>query len=189
MRRFISLLMVGLLSFTMMASISCERSETSVEAKSDKERKKVSIHYVGNESHEDVLASIRKTEKLTGHTFSDEQKTKMLQDFRDFQSKNNPQSSKLATSVITAYTCYYVYNGDKDLKLEFKWWAGHPRSYYFTTPNWTLYWLIKVCYGGNILSWTWMEGGYQRVSAIVGSCVYLPLGSSFVRSYLWLVYY
>ena len=84
MRRYISLLMIGLLSFMMTASVSCDRTESPVKVESEKVAEDVLLEYIGSETLKDVVASIEKTEELSGYTFTDEEKAEMLQDFRDF---------------------------------------------------------------------------------------------------------
>jgi hypothetical protein len=136
------------------------------------------------------VASIADVEQVTGHKFSSEEKEKMLKDYILFtEEKNNLKSSSFLTALSrSAYTGHYVWSGhDTDLWLEYKWYAGSWRPYYFETPIWALYWAIRVCYGGQILNWSWMEGPYQRVTAVVGKCVYVPFGTSFVCAYLRVV--
>ncbi|MFH1366543.1 MAG: hypothetical protein ABIH38_00960 [Patescibacteria group bacterium] len=185
-----NVLFIAGLMILMVSGMGCQKSssERLIAPASITEEVMSIVLYSGSESEEEVLADIAITEKATGYLFSVEQKEQMLKDFRSFQESTLSKSSAQTQAIVTAYTCHYVYSGDKDLYLEYKWWDGYRHAYSFQTPNWTLYWLIKVCYGGQLTSWTWMEGGYQRVTAIVGSCVYVPLGASFVQSYLWVVW-
>ena len=189
MKRINSLVLIGLLSFCLMASVGCGRTKTDqlTSPVLSKEMVESEVVYVGNESSEEVLANISATEKATSYFFSAEQKEQMLQEFRRFRESEASRSPAQTLTTITAYTCYYVYSSDKDLYLEYKWLNGYSHAYHFETPNWTMYWLIKACYGGRLTSWSWMEGGYQRVTAIVGWCIYRPLGASFTQSYLWVV--
>ena len=147
------------------------------------------VRYVGTESLDEMLANY--------HTLQDSgivpklspvEEQEMIDTF--LTRKQGRAMLATASQTVIAYTAYYFWSGhDTDLKLEYKWWAGSRQGYYFSTPNWALYWAIRICYGGNISSWTWMEGGYQRVSGVVGSCLYKPFGSVYIRYYLRITTY
>ncbi len=148
------------------------------------------VLYTGGETVEDVrqsIAEIRKMSPEAASFFTEELERQMVRAFLDARVV---QPRTLGTqSWYSAYASHYVWSGhDKDLWLEYKWWTGGTRQgYHFETPIWALYWAVRVCYGGAITSWTWMEGNYQRVTGVVGSCVYVPFGDGFIRSYLRVV--
>lgn len=145
------------------------------------------VIYSGNETLQEMIANYQ-IFLDSGYIspFSESEKQEMIDSFTVMSGAQKLSSA--ASVVIIAYTSHYVWSGtDKDLWLEYKWWAGSPQGYHFETPIWSLYWAIRICYGGRITNWWWMEGSYQRVTAVVGSCVYIPFGSSFTQYYLRVV--
>ena len=189
MNKFVAYVAVALFSLSLCVLSGCSEKEQIQEPKADDEsadRVETSVVYVGNETLEDVEHSLQELRTSSAPPFTVEQEEQILESFQQFQKEQ--QKSLNPLSWYPAYTSHYVWSGhDYDLWLEYKWWVGSRQSYHFETPIWALYWAVRVCYGGNITNWTWMEGGHQRVTAIVGTCVYVPFGDAFVRYYLRVV--
>jgi hypothetical protein len=138
----------------------------------------VEVTYAGNETIDEVRASILKLESI-GITLSTEEQEQMLADYAEYLN-DAPKLMPLGSW----YSAYGSHNVADDLWLEYKWWAGSPQGYHMETPIWGIYWLIQMCYGGNLTNWSWMEGGYQRVTCVVGSCLHVPYSDGFLRYYL-----
>ena len=136
-----------------------------------------------------MIESLRATNKSSvGLGFSEDQKQQIIRDFLEYQNLPKDSVSPASSAWYGAYASHYVRTPtDTDLWLEYKWWAGTQRPYHFETPIWALYWAIRVCYGGRIVSWPWVGGGYQRGTGGGGSCVYVPFGDAFLRYYLRVV--
>jgi hypothetical protein len=149
-----------------------------------------SVVYSGHESLEQMLNNYQMMVDSGSLTPLDPtEKEAMINVFLQAQSKTQAQTAAASQTVI-AYTTHYVWHGlDRDLYLEYKWYAGSRQGYGFQTPIWALYYAIQTCYGGRLSNWTWMEGAYQRVTAVVGMCVWAPFGSEFTRQYLRIVAY
>ncbi|MFH1171067.1 MAG: hypothetical protein V1778_00830 [bacterium] len=181
-----SLVVLFALSSFVLSSCS-EKGNVEKPAVVDETRQTdVSVAYTGSETLEDVQQSLQELRMNAETPFTDEQEHQIIASFREFQKEQ--QKAFRPAAWYSAYASHYVWSGhDKDLWLEYKWWAGSQQSYHFETPIWSLYWIIQIRYGGRLTSWSWMEGGNQRVTGIVGSAVYLPFGDAFVRYYLRVV--
>lgn len=145
------------------------------------------IVYVGHETLDDVISGLNSLKNQDGSpALTDEQKQEIIASFQQYQG--NDSIPVVCGTRRYAYTWHFVCHGlDCDEYLEYKWWAGSRQGYYLETTDYNLYYLIRLCYGGNILNWTWMEGGYQRVTAVVGLCAYGPFTPGYVRARLWVV--
>ncbi len=147
-------------------------------AEADANRAQVEVRYVGTETIDDVRASIVELAAL-GIVLSAEEQEQMLSEYLEYQGR----ALKLVP-LGQWYSAYGSHTVADDLWLEYKWWAGSAQGYHMETPIWGIYWLIQVCYGGHLTNWSWMEGGHQRVTCVVGSCLHVPYGDGFLRYYL-----
>lgn len=186
------LLKKSLIGLLCCVVVGCSNQTTPVEPDTqnqseipaDVQQQSLEVKYIAGESLDDMLVHYQ---ALLASGVISELSPADKQEMIDALLAYTKQQTSLAAAgqTVTAYAAYYFWSGnDTDLKLEYKWWAGSRQRYYMSTPNWALYWAIRACYGGSIDNWTWMEGGYQRVSAVVGSCLYVPFGSGYIRYYL-----
>ncbi len=184
--------MVVIATILLLVVIGCSEKESPIQSTvgeqgnipSEARQQTAAVRYSGTETLEEMLQNyyaLRDSGVVPEISAAEEQEMVAA-----FIAHQNQHQAKVATSqTIIAYAAYYYYSGhDYDLRLEYKWWAGSQQGYYFTTPNWALYWAIRACYGGHITSWSWMEGGYQRVTGVVGSCLYSAFGAGYIRYYL-----
>lgn len=150
------------------------------------------VEYSGNESEEDVLRTFDEL-GARGFTLTPEDREMALAAFRaEHDSQVNESRPIAPAEPLASYSAYASHYepgaGDMDLWLEYKWWTGGSRqSYHFETPIWSIYWIIRIRYGGSLTNWTWMEGSYQRVTAVVGSALYVPYSDAFLRQYIRVV--
>ncbi len=167
----------------ILVLVGCSDNAVDNAPSGDPIQTELSVSYVGVETLEDVLNCVDQLTQENVLTLTAAERLQMLQDFAKFKQAN---SVVLATAAYySAYTSHMEPgNNDYDLWLEYKWNAGTRQSYVMETPMWLLYWAIQRCYGGRITNWTWMEGSFQRVTAIVGNCIHTPFSDSFIRSNL-----
>ncbi len=176
----------------VFAMTSCNKDTTSPTSSTDNTSAEHEVMYVGGETEEDVVKSLPEFEEFLGRTLTQEERDNLLKDFRQ-DVQDHPEWSvtpeNLKTSTYAAYTSHYKWSGhDWDLWLEYKWYTGaRDPGYSMYSASYALYWTVRRCYGGNIWNWAWKEGNYKRVTAVVGTCLYVPFASSgnwYLRNYL-----
>lgn len=140
----------------------------------DKQSSSVLVSYVGNESVEEVAFKLDSLIVQGVIAMTPKERNDALEDLKAL-SIHLPQALA-ATAYYTAYTSHYVQNPkDRDLWLEYKWWTGGQRqSYSLQTNDYIMYLLVRACYPQGLTNWSWMEGSYQRVTIVVGTCLYKP---------------
>ncbi len=182
-----AVLACGLICALTLACMKQPTSESDTPAdESQNQEMLMPIIYAGSETLEEVELSIRQFEQQAGcDYFTAVEETEIVASFKAHRS--SPSTSLAA--AYRAYTSHFVYHPptDVDLWLEYKWGANQCRPYYMYTSTWLLTKIVQKCYNGQITSWTWYEGGYQRVTAIIGYCGWVPYGRWPTFSDLWVV--
>lgn len=158
------LLAIGLMG-CLKNSIGPEKEQTSSLAQ---------MQYVGNESASEVTLRLDSLIAQGVLVMTPEERSLALKDLE--QIDRHQAQPTAAAAYYTAYTSHYVQNPkDRDLWLEYKWWTGGPRqSYILQTNDYIMYLLVRRCYPQGLTNWSWMEGAYQRVTNVVGTCLYIP---------------
>jgi hypothetical protein len=170
------LLVVGL----YFSGCSEQPDQITAPQASDRDTIMVQIEYFGSESSESLSQRI---DSLNAQISDPALKLDREAILTSFQTEKRQQLPLATSAYYTAYTSHFVTQGDKDLYLEYKWWTGGTRqAYQMTTFDYTIYWIVKVKYGGRLTSWTWMEGSYQRVTAIAGAALWIPFPDSYLRA-------
>ncbi len=146
------------------------------------------ITYVGTESEEDVLQHLDQIEAERRVTFSADDRQSMIDALTQYRTASRSDGSTTPVTPLASYGAYTSHyepgSGDTDLWLEYRWWAGSRQNYQLYTDDWLIYWLTQHYYHGYLVNWTWMEGGYQRVTTVVGSALYVPFADSYLRNHI-----
>jgi len=163
--------------------------ETSID------KAEVEVQYFGGETENSLIKSLPEFEKALNRKLTDREKQEMIESFRQEMKAHPEWSNQTTAKGLSGYGAYAAhYKNDADLWLEYKWWVGSRNpGYYMYSASYALYWAVQRCYRGRIWNWPWKEGGYKRVTAVVGNCVNIPFASWpdnwYLKTYLRVVAY